>query len=190
MSKLVLIDRDGTIIIGQHYLSSPDQIELLPNAAAGIALLRSLGFRVVVVTNQSAIGRDIISIEALGEIHRRLRQVLRRESTEVDAIYFCPHLPDDGCKCRKPSIGMAERAALEHNISLSECFVIGDNVCDIELGKNISATTILVRTGYGKKVEKEKETQPDYVVDTLFDAAHLIEEIVKKGGANAKYSEA
>lgn len=178
MARLVLIDRDGTINVERHYLSSPEQIELFPETVAGIKLLRILGFKIAVVTNQSAIGRGIFEIERLGEIHDHLHEVLAKENVEVDAIYFCPHIPDDNCQCRKPQIEMATKAAAMFDSILSESFVIGDNVCDIELGKNINATTILVKTGYGKRVLEEKKTTPDYVVGNLLEAAELIKKIV------------
>ncbi len=179
MSKrLVLIDRDGTINVERHYLSLPDQIELFPNTVDGIRLLKSLGLTVVVVTNQSAIGRGIFNLERLDEIHKHLGNLLAEQDAAVDAIYFCPHTPEDNCECRKPLTAMAQQAAKDFNADLTQSFMIGDNVCDIELGKNINATTILVRTGYGTRTESEGKTKPDYVVENLFEAACLIEKIV------------
>lgn len=180
MGKLVLIDRDGTINVERHYLSSPEQIELFPETAAGIKLLRELGFKIAVVTNQSAVGRGIFDLPRLDEIHNRLNEVLAEAETEVDAIYFCPHIPEDDCKCRKPETEMATKAAELFDSELSKSFVIGDNVCDIELGKNVNATTILVKTGYGKRVLEEKKTTPDYVVENLLEAANLIKEIIER----------
>lgn len=179
MPRLVLIDRDGTINVERHYLSAPEQIELIPQAAEGIKLLRELGMRVVIVTNQSAIGRGYFDSAKLDKIHNRLNEVLKEARTKVDAIYFCPHTPEENCDCRKPLTKMAAQAARDFNAELSESFVIGDNVGDIELGKNIGATTILVRTGHGTRTELEKKTQPDYTVENLFEAAHLIKNILE-----------
>jgi D-glycero-D-manno-heptose 1,7-bisphosphate phosphatase len=179
MARLVLIDRDGTINVERHYLSSPEQIELFPKTADGIRLLKSLGLPVAVVTNQSAVGRGYFDLAMLDQIHERLNSVLEESGTGVDAVYFCPHLPEDACRCRKPLIEMAVRAAEDFNADLSDSFVIGDNVCDIELGKNINATTILVRTGYGARTEEEKKTKPDYTVENLFEAANLIKGILE-----------
>lgn len=179
MSRLVLIDRDGTINVEKHYLSSPDQIELLPHAAEGINRLRNLGLRVVVVTNQSGVGRGLFGLEKLEEIHERLREVLKDRGTSVDAIYFCPHLPDDKCRCRKPLTEMAARAAREFDAALSESFVIGDKPADIAFGKNIGAVTILIRTGYGKETERDGQAEPDYILDNLYEAAGRIKEIME-----------
>ena len=180
-SAIILIDRDGTINVERHYLSSPEQVELFPRSADGIKLLRSLGLTVVVVTNQSAIGRGLFDLKTLDAIHERLKALLHEEGATVDAIYFCPHTPEDVCNCRKPKAAMAEQAAKEFNANLSQSFLIGDNVCDIELGKNVSATTILVRTGYGEKVLSEGSTNPDYVVEDIFEAACLIEKLIATG---------
>lgn len=180
MSRLVLIDRDGTINVERHYLSSPDQIELFSESAEAIKLLKDLGLPVVVVTNQSAIGRGYFDEARLEEIHERLHQVLKDAGASVDSVYFCPHTPDDLCECRKPLTEMANKAARDFGAELSKSFVIGDNVCDIELGKNIGATTFLVRTGYGKRTETEKLTEPDYVVENLLEAANLIKGILEK----------
>lgn len=178
MTRLVLIDRDGTINVERHYLSSPEQIELFPETAEGIRLLRDLGFKIAVVTNQSAIGRGYFDSAQLDEIHNRLHEVLA--DAKVDSIYFCPHIPEDNCQCRKPETEMATKAADLFDAILSESFVIGDNVCDIELGKNIGATTILVKTGYGKRTLEEKKTSPDFVAENLWEAANLIKEITER----------
>lgn len=178
-SRLVLVDRDGTINVERHYLSSPDEIELFPGAADALKLLCDLGLRVVVVTNQSAVGRGYFDAARLEQIHDRLNAVLEEAGGRVDAIYFCPHAPEDGCDCRKPATAMARRAAHDFNAELSRSFVIGDNVCDIELGKNIGAATVLVRTGHGARTEREKLTKSDYTVENLFEAARLIEGILK-----------
>jgi len=140
--------------------------------------LKSLGLDVVVLTNQSAIGRGLFDSERLGEIHTHLENLLTEQGAVVDAIYFCPHTPEDNCDCRKPSIAMAQQAAKDFNADLSQSFMIGDNVCDIELGKNIKATTILVRTGYGARTEGEGKTSPDYVVENLYEAACLIQKLL------------
>ena len=176
-TRLVLLDRDGTINVERHYLSSPDEVELLPNAADGIKLLQSIGFKLVVITNQSAIGRGYFDLMTLDHIHNRLQELLSEQGASLDGVYFCPHRPDENCACRKPLPALAERAAEDFNSDLTNSFLIGDNVCDIELGRRIGATTILVRTGYGAELEKQAEVKPDYVVANLLEAAKLIQQL-------------
>jgi len=181
MRRLVLLDRDGTINVEKHYLSSPEEVELLPGAAEGIRLLRGLGLPVVVVTNQSGVGRGLFGPEQLERIHQRLLELCRAARTDLDAIYVCPHRPDEGCSCRKPAPGLARRAAADFGASLTESFVVGDKACDIELGRMVGATTILVGTGYGRQVARDGTARPDHVVEDLLVAARLIARLADSG---------
>jgi D-glycero-D-manno-heptose 1,7-bisphosphate phosphatase len=178
MKRFVLLDRDGTINVERHYLSHPDQVELLPNAAQGLAELKRLGLGVIVVTNQSGVGRGMFDEPRLNEIHDRLQQILRTSGVEIDSIVCCTHRPDEGCGCRKPLPGLVEAAAQQHGFLPQDSFVIGDKACDIDLGRNVRATTFLVRTGYGARAATDAAVQPDYVVDDLLHAARLIGELV------------
>lgn len=176
--QYVVLDRDGTIIKERHYLSDPNQVELLPSAASGLRKLRELGLGLIIVTNQSPIGRGYFDETRLAQIHQRLEDLLDEESINVAGIYFCPHTPQDHCTCRKPSPGMLQVAAQEFNFALQDCFVVGDKPCDIELGQGVGATTFLVRTGYGAQVEARNETNPDYIVNNLLEMAHTIEHLL------------
>ena len=111
--RFVLLDRDGTLIVEKNYLSDPDQVELIPGAAAGLRRLAGCGLGLVVLTNQSGIGRGFFDEAKLAEIHQRLTGLLRTERVELDGIYFCPHHPDQACGCRKPQPELALRAAAE-----------------------------------------------------------------------------
>jgi D-glycero-D-manno-heptose 1,7-bisphosphate phosphatase len=174
----VLLDRDGTIIVERDHLSLPEQVELLPGAAEGLRRLRSLGLGLVIVSNQSAIGRGLFDEARLEAIHRRLRALLKSEDVEIDAIYVCPHKPDAGCPCRKPETGLVQQAAREYDFDPVQSFVIGDKVCDIELGRRIGAVTILVQTGYGAEVAARNAVEPDYVENDLRAAAVRIERLL------------
>jgi histidinol-phosphate phosphatase family protein len=174
--RYVALDRDGTIIVERHYLSDPNLVELLPGAAAGLRELRALGFGLVVVTNQSAIGRGFFDQAQLGRIHARLEELLEAEGVRLDGIYACPHLPDDACACRKPNVGLLEAASQDLGFDAAETFVIGDNVSDIQLGRRAGATTILVRTGYGAAVADAGAAHADHVVDDLVSAAKVVRE--------------
>lgn len=180
MARLVILDRDGTINVERNYLSDPAGVELIDNAAAGLRLLRRLGLKAVVVTNQSGLDRGYFDEQTLEAIHRRLRRLLRAQGAELDAIYFCPHRPDQNCPCRKPGVFLAEKAARDFAADLRRAFVVGDKGCDIEMGRRVGATTLLVKTGYGLHTLSEEGVSADYVVDDLLEAARLIEGIVHK----------
>jgi D-glycero-D-manno-heptose 1,7-bisphosphate phosphatase len=142
VSFAVFLDRDGTIVVNKHYLADPDGLELLPNAAAGLRELRDLGARLVVVTNQSGVGRGYFDEAALAGMHSRLEELLEAEGIELAGIYACPHAPDAGCDCRKPATALYEQAAREHGLELSSSFVLGDGDADVEAGRRIGATSI------------------------------------------------
>ncbi|HET6883736.1 MAG TPA: HAD family hydrolase [Pirellulales bacterium] len=178
MKRFALLDRDGTINVERHYLSDPDQIELTPNAAEGLAELRRMGLGLVVLTNQSGVARGMFDEARLEQIHERLRELLRQCDVELDAIVSCTHHPDEGCACRKPLPGLVEAAAREHGFEPAASFVIGDKPCDIDLGAAVGATTLLVRTGYGARHATNAAVQPNYVVDDLLHAARVIAELV------------
>jgi len=170
----VLLDRDGTLIVERQYLSRPNEVELLPNAIIGLQRLQSLGLGLVVVTNQSGVGRGLFSMRNLSTIHERLTQLLRQDSIVLDGIYVCPHRPEENCQCRKPKPGLALRAAEDLSFSLNDALVIGDKACDIDLGHNIGATTLLVRTGYGEEESRNGGSNPDFVVADLFEAGQVV----------------
>ena len=180
--RFVVLDRDGTIIVEREYLSTPEQIELLPGAGNGLRHLRKLGLGLVVITNQSGIGRGHFDRARLDLIHQRLSELLAAEGVHLDGIYVCPHHPSDGCTCRKPQPELLEKAAREHHFKPSESFVIGDKAIDIELGKKVGATTLLVRTGYGTQVAAQMAVTWDFVVDDLANAAAVIEQQLKLDG--------
>ena len=176
--RFVVLDRDGTIIVERQYLSDPRQVELIPGAASGLRQLSEMGLGLVVITNQSAVGRGFFDQARLDLIHQRLYELLEVEGVHLDGIYVCPHRPEDDCPCRKPRPGLLELAAQEMDFDSQACFVIGDKVCDIEVGQRVGATTFLVRTGYGDQVAAKTTANPDYVVDDVWDAARVIERLL------------
>ncbi len=177
--QYVILDRDGTIIVERHYLSDPAQVELLPRTAQGLRRLCEMGLDLLVITNQSGIGRGFFDEARLKLIHARMIELLHHEGVVLDGIYYCPHLPDDQCDCRKPRPGLLHLAAREKDFPLQACFVIGDKACDIELGQQVGATTLLVQTGYGKQAAAEMTVQPDYIVDDLDAASDFIQKQLK-----------
>jgi histidinol-phosphate phosphatase family protein len=153
-------------------------VELLSGAASGLNRLSVLGFGLAVITNQSAIGRGYINETRLDKIHERFHELLKEAKVLLDGIYFCPHLPEDNCECRKPKTGLIHRAARELGFDLRDCYVIGDKDCDIEMGKRVGATTFLVLTGYGKETIEKGISQPDFVANDLDEVAGIIERLV------------
>src|SRR5262249_56145342 len=148
--RFVMLDRDGTLIYERHYLSDPDGVELLPGAAEALRALRELGLGLVVVTARSGVGRGFFDAASLDEIHARMNALLVARGVALDGIYVCPHVPADGCSCRKPGTALVARAAADLGFDPQEGFVIGDTAKDMQLGKRVGAATILVFTRYAE----------------------------------------
>jgi D-glycero-D-manno-heptose 1,7-bisphosphate phosphatase len=157
----VFLDRDGTINEDVDYLRHPDQMRLIPGAAAAIARLNKRGLAVIVVTNQSAVARGLLTEDGLAAVHAHLTGLLAAEGAHVDGIYYCPHHPEApdadyrrDCDCRKPAAGMLLQAAREHGLDLAASVMIGDSLRDLEAGKSAGCKSlILVRTGHGTAEE-------------------------------------
>jgi D-glycero-D-manno-heptose 1,7-bisphosphate phosphatase len=179
--RFVLLDRDGTINEEIGYVLSPAELRLIPGAAEAIRDLRALGLGVVIVTNQSSVGRGWISEADLSAIHDHLRELLRESGTDVDAIEHCPHRPEDDCSCRKPQTGMVDRAVADLGFDPAEAFVVGDHAGDMILGRAIGARTILVRTGHGEEELEAARDLADRVVADLSAAAAAIRDEVLTG---------
>ena len=165
--KLVILDRDGTINQdSDDYVKSVDEWIPLPGALQAIARLSHAGYRVVVVTNQSGIGRGIFDMATLNAMHNKMRCLLATEGGRIDAIFYCPHLPDEGCCCRKPLPGLFEEVAQRYQTSLQGVAAVGDSLRDLEAAVQSGATPFLVRTGKGK-ITEEKGGLPEATV--VFD---------------------
>jgi histidinol-phosphate phosphatase family protein len=180
MRRFVLLDRDGTIIVEKHYLDDPEGVELLEGAADGLRRMLRLGLGLLVVTNQSGVGRGLFDEARLESIHERLLARLADEGVRLDGIYACVHHPDVGCRCRKPAPGLVERAAAEQRFRPEECFVVGDMESDVRLGQMLGASTFLVRTGYGAGVAARGDVRPDFVVEDLREVAETLERLVPR----------
>jgi histidinol-phosphate phosphatase family protein len=181
-SKAAFLDRDGTIIEEKDFIRTPDEIEFVPGSIEAIKMLHSLGYKIVVVSNQSGIGRGILTEKMVAEINQSFLVRLKDQGAPADALYFCPHHPDDNCDCRKPKTGMIERAVGELGLDLENAVVIGDKLADVKLGKNIGATTVLVLTGYGRKVldeltDSNPDEKPDFVGEDLLEAASWLKDL-------------
>ncbi len=172
VTKAVFVDRDGTIARDVNYCRRPEDFEILPSAPQAIRLLNKNGFKVVVITNQSGIARGYFTEDTLAQIHGKMESELARHGARLDAIYYCPHHPDDGCDCRKPEKALFLRAAKELHINSAHSFMIGDMQMDIDAGKALGCKTVLVTTGPngGNGIINP----PDFTADSLLEAAQWI----------------
>lgn len=167
----VFIDRDGTLVEEVNFLSRVEDVRLFPFTAKAIRLLKDAGFQIIVVTNQSGIGRKLFDEVAMRAVHDAIQKQL---DGAIDAFYFCPHMPGEGCRCRKPGIGMIEDALSEHTIELSSSWMIGDKNIDVETGKNAGIASALVLTGYGKEHARALDWEPQIVAENLLTAVQEI----------------
>jgi D-glycero-D-manno-heptose 1,7-bisphosphate phosphatase len=177
MKWAVFLDRDGTINEEVEYLDDPDELRLIPGAAEAIHFLNQAGVPAIVVTNQAGVGRGYFSEARVEAIHQQLAKQLAAHDARLDAIYYCPHHPDEGCDCRKPKPGMLKGAAREHGLDLSRSFAVGDKVSDLEAGRRAGCRTVLVLTGYGTEAQeafKHSDFQPDFTARDLLEAVRWV----------------
>ncbi len=178
------LDRDGTLNEEVNFVRTPEELTLLPGAAASVRTLNEHGIIVCVISNQSGVARGFFTEEDLVPIHEKLERELGRSGARIDHIYYCPHHPTEGtppynivCSCRKPEIGMLRQAVQEFHIDLRRSFVVGDRIVDIQAGRNAGATSILVLTGYGPRALEECREQgitPDFIAADLAEATRII----------------
>ncbi len=171
---VVYLDRDGTINHDPGYLSNPDEVVLLDGAGAAIKALNDAGLKAIVISNQSAIGRGYFTEKDLFAVNARVSEIIKDQGGVLDAIYYCPHSPDDGCRCRKPETGLIERAVAEHGLDGLPAYFIGDKVSDMGAARGAGAKAVMVLTGYGSKELAKMELQPDYVAQDLLDGVDWI----------------
>lgn len=148
----VFLDRDGTLIHDRpgHYLSDPAKLRLYKNTIPALRLLRKLGFRLFIVTNQSGIARGYFTRATAEKVNARLEKLLAAGGARIDETAYCPHGPNDGCLCRKPLPLMGRKLIKKHNIAAERSFMVGDKKSDMEFGGKLGLKTILLRTGHGQ----------------------------------------
>ena len=155
--KTVFVDRDG--VINQErsdYVKSISELEIYPNVAKNIKLLKDAGFLVVVITNQSAVNRGIITHEMINQIHNSIQDHLKKHGTFLDGFYYCPHIPNENCNCRKPKPGLLQQAILELNIDLNSSWMIGDSDSDIEAADSVGCKAIKINDNFSLDNAVEK----------------------------------
>lgn len=197
LKAAVLLDRDGTIIEDADYLVHPDQVRLIPGAAAAIRRMNDLRIPVAIVTNQSAVARGLASEMDVAAVNDRVRALLAATGAHVDGIYYCPHHPDIGlppyrgaCDCRKPLPGLLQRAARELGLDLTASAMIGDNLRDLEAGAAAGcAMLMLVRTGHGvldeAKAKAARFPAPAVVCD---DLAAAVEQFLSRKATHGQHA--
>jgi len=181
----VFIDRDGTINEQMGYINHMSRFHVLPGVPEAVKLLNDNDYLVIIVTNQSGVARGYFPIELVEEIHSHMKESLKKEGAEVNAIFFCPHFPRSRvkeyaieCDCRKPNTGMIRQALDEFDIDLTQSYMIGDHFTDLEFASNANIKSIMVKTGYGLGevgyVLPKLPYKPVYVADDLLDAVKWI----------------
>ena len=173
-NRAVILDRDGTLFPDSDYLSDPSKIHVYKGVIPALKKLRSQGWKIIVGTNQSGIGRGYFSYNTVNKIHAHLQSLFRNEGIKIDKIYTCPHRPDQKCSCRKPRTGMLKAAALDFRLNLEKCIVVGDKKCDVDWGRAVGAKSVLVLTGYGRKASLATRHRAHHVSNSLAHAAKWI----------------
>jgi D-glycero-D-manno-heptose 1,7-bisphosphate phosphatase len=173
--RAVFLDRDGVLNYNRSdHIKSPDEYVPIPGAAPAVALLNEAGWVVIVVSNQSGLGRGLFDQPALDAVMAKMRAVLEAAGGNIDGVYYCPHAPGAGCDCRKPQPGMLLRAGREHRLDLEHSYLVGDQAGDIECGRAVGARTILVKTGLPEEGPDVRVTRPDHVAKDLGEAVAWI----------------
>ncbi|MDR2000835.1 MAG: D-glycero-beta-D-manno-heptose 1,7-bisphosphate 7-phosphatase [Zoogloeaceae bacterium] len=154
--KLIILDRDGVINHDSDlYIKSPDEWKPIAGSLDAIARLNQRGYRVVVATNQSGIGRGLFEMDTLNAIHDKMAKAAAQAGGRIDAVFFCPHTNTDNCDCRKPKAGMLKEIAARYNVELAGVPAIGDSLRDLQAAEAVGAQPILVLTGKGKKTQAD-----------------------------------
>jgi histidinol-phosphate phosphatase family protein len=171
MNKAVFFDRDGTIARDVHFCRRPEDFSLFPETPAVMKTLRRHGFKVIIITNQSGIGRGYFDEATLEIIHEKMKADLAREGARLDGVYYCPHHPDDNCACRKPKPALILHAAADLDIDLKSSFMVGDQLKDVVSGQAAGCNTILIgRPEAGSK----GAAVPGAIVSGLTDIIDII----------------
>ncbi len=178
--RYVLLDRDGVINIdSDQYIKSAEEWQPIPGSLEAIALLNQMGYKAVVVTNQSGLARGLFDLTALNEMHAKMHRLLAEKGGEISAIYVCPHLPEDHCSCRKPNPGLLVRFSQETQTPLTGLYFIGDSWKDAQTAQAVDAKPLLVKTGKGliTLANYPESNIPNF--EDLYAAAHYIIETEK-----------
>lgn len=188
--RAVLLDRDGTLVVERNYLCDPAQVELERNVVPALARLHADGFLLIVITNQSGIGRGYYTEADFRAVQEELARRLDEHGISLAGDYHCPHHPTGAkgeylrrCDCRKPEPGMVRAALADFELDASRCFMVGDTLKDVAAGQAAGVRGILLRTGYGAEQEREiGDVVPDHVAD---DLGRAVEDYILGAGSGS-----
>lgn len=179
-NKAIFLDRDGTINIEKDYLHRIEDLEFEPGALDALKILKDLGYLLIVITNQSGIGRGYYTVEDMNKLNQHIAKLSEENGAKIEKFYYCPHTPNEPCDCRKPSPWMILEGAKEFNVDLKSSYMVGDKISDAEAGEKAGAYGIMLRTGHGKE-EENKNTDKKYMTfDNLIKFAEYLKENNKK----------
>lgn len=171
----IFLDRDGVLTEEKGYITSLGELNIFPYVKECIEQIHKKGYYAMVITNQSAVARGLITEDMLHNMNQYLK-----DETEIDAVYYCPHLENgsveryrQSCNCRKPKTGLIERACMDYQIDIECSYMVGDRASDIVLGKNVGIKTVLLESGYGTK-RLETDVTPDYILNDLRDFVEIL----------------
>jgi len=174
--KAIFLDRDGTININEpEYLHKIEDFKFIPSAVSALKELSKTDYKIIILTNQSGIGRGYFKEKDLKKLHQWLLKELKKKNIRIDKIYYCPHQPKDNCSCRKPKIGMLLQAVKDFNISLNKSWVIGDDERDIIMARNANVRSIKI----GKKMPKKLKLEPNFYAKNLLETVKIIQKYDK-----------
>ena len=180
--KLIILDRDGVINQDSDaYIKSPDEWLPIPGSLEAIAKLNRAGYIVAVATNQSGLSRGYFDLKILSAMHRKMEYLLSEHGGQIDALFYCPHGPKDGCECRKPSPGMLHDIGERFQVNLKKVFFIGDTISDMKAATAAGANPLLVRTGKGEKTELLLDENNFSHVPVHNDLLSAVEDILSSG---------
>ena len=170
-NKIVILDRDGVINVDlMTYVTSPKEFEAIEGSLEAIVRLTANGYKLAIATNQACIEKNIISEDELNKVHDHMKALLAELGGEINYIAYCPHVPESGCKCRKPELGLLHEIERKLSVSLKGKYFVGDKESDIIAGKNFGCIPLLIKKGgYGEKVYRTKNSPPD---EQCFDDLH------------------
>jgi histidinol-phosphate phosphatase family protein len=192
LNRAIFLDRDGVINEDRDdYVKSWEEVHFIKGARQAIKMIHQAGIPIIVITNQAAIGRGIISEADLSDIHTRMQGAIKKGGGSISHFYYCPHHPDDQCHCRKPRCGLLKRAARDLNLNLADCFFVGDTLKDVHAGRRAGCRTVLVQTGQGEKTLQkilagQTTITPDWVCEDLASATPLMLNYFKNEVLNSK----